>query len=146
MVHIFAGDRPSFDLKMLKILIQRGGRNQSEEKRPGMTLGRLANRLQTMLATKPGVFEYEIEAAAMHVIIKNGARQAAYPPIVASGLNSCTLHYSQNSRKTEENDVVLMLKMAGKSAARVAAVQIALHDIFDDRPSFPPRQIRFTRA
>lgn len=63
---------------------------------------------QAMLATKPGVFEYEIEAAAMHVIIKNGARQAAYPPIVASGLNSCTLHYSQNSRKTEENDVVLM--------------------------------------
>jgi len=63
---------------------------------------------QAMLATKTGVFEYEIEAAAMHVIIKNGARQAAFPPIVASGLNSCTLHYSQNSRKTEENDVVLM--------------------------------------
>jgi hypothetical protein len=43
MVHIFAGDRPSFDLKMLKILIQRGGRNQFEEKRTGMTPGRLAN-------------------------------------------------------------------------------------------------------
>lgn len=63
---------------------------------------------QAMLATKPGVYEYEIEGAAMGHIIKNGARQASFPPIVASGLNSCTLHYSRNLRKTEENDVVLM--------------------------------------
>jgi len=63
---------------------------------------------QSMLATKPGVFEYEIEAAAMNVIIKNGCRQASYPPIVASGRNACTLHYSKNSKKVEPNDVVLM--------------------------------------
>jgi Xaa-Pro aminopeptidase len=63
---------------------------------------------QAMLATKPGAYEYELEAAAMHVILKNGAKGAAYPPIVGSGPNSCIWHYSQNSRKIEEGDLVLM--------------------------------------
>jgi Xaa-Pro aminopeptidase len=63
---------------------------------------------QAMLATRPGVFEYEIEAAAMGVILKGGAKGAAYPPIVGSGPNSCVLHYSQSSRQTHAGEVVLM--------------------------------------
>lgn len=63
---------------------------------------------QAMLATAAGIYEYEIEAAAMHVILKNGAKGAAYPPIVGSGPNTCIWHYSQNSRKVEEGDLVLM--------------------------------------
>ncbi len=63
---------------------------------------------QAMLASKPGVFEYEIEAAAMHVILKNGAKGAAYPPIVGSGPNTCVLHYEKNSRRVEEGDLILM--------------------------------------
>jgi len=63
---------------------------------------------QAMLASRPGAFEYEIEAAAMHVILKGGARGAAYPPIVGSGPNSCTWHYERNSRKTEAGDLILM--------------------------------------
>jgi len=60
---------------------------------------------QAMLATKPGIFEYQIEAAAMHVILKNGAKGAAYPPIVGSGPNSCIWHYDENARKTESGDL-----------------------------------------
>ncbi|HMA53096.1 MAG TPA: Xaa-Pro peptidase family protein, partial [Acidobacteriota bacterium] len=63
---------------------------------------------QAMLATRPGVFEYEIEAAAMSIVLKGGARGAAYAPIVGSGPNSCILHYDQNSRRVEPGDVVLM--------------------------------------
>jgi Xaa-Pro aminopeptidase len=63
---------------------------------------------QAILATRPDVFEYQIEAAAMHVILKNGAKGAAYPPIVGSGPNSCIWHYSENSRKVGEGDLVLM--------------------------------------
>jgi Xaa-Pro aminopeptidase len=63
---------------------------------------------QAMLLSKPGVFEYEIEAAAMHVIIKGGAKSAAYPPIVGSGPNTCILHYEKNSRQVQEGDLVLM--------------------------------------
>ena len=63
---------------------------------------------QAMLATRPGVIEYEIEAAAMSVVLKGGARGAAYAPIVGSGPNSCILHYDRNSRRVEPGDVVLM--------------------------------------
>jgi len=63
---------------------------------------------QAMLATKPGVFEYEIEAAAMHVILKGGARGAAYPPIVGSGPNTCIQHYDRNDRQALAGELVLM--------------------------------------
>lgn len=63
---------------------------------------------QAMLATRPGVFEYEIEAAAMAVILKGGAKGAAYAPIVGSGPNSCIFHYEKNSRRVGEGEVVLM--------------------------------------
>jgi Xaa-Pro aminopeptidase len=63
---------------------------------------------QAMLTGKPGVFEYEIEAAAMSVILQNGARNFAYPSIVGSGPNSCVLHYEKNSRQVLDGDVILM--------------------------------------
>ena len=64
--------------------------------------------MQAMRATRPGVFEYEVEAAAMSVVLKGGAKGAAYAPIVGSGPNSCIWHYDQNSRRVEAADVVLM--------------------------------------
>ncbi|MGD8537556.1 MAG: aminopeptidase P N-terminal domain-containing protein [Candidatus Aminicenantes bacterium] len=63
---------------------------------------------QAMLKGKPGVYEYEIEATAMSVILKHGARRFAYPPIVGSGPNSCILHYAENSRMVEDGDIILM--------------------------------------
>ncbi len=77
-------------------VLRRNGRHSAEGVR------------QAMLATRPGVFEYEIEAAAMAVILKNGARGPAYAPIVGSGPNSCVWHYDQNSRRVEAGDLVLM--------------------------------------
>ncbi|MGB2907619.1 MAG: Xaa-Pro peptidase family protein [Candidatus Aminicenantaceae bacterium] len=58
--------------------------------------------------TRPGAYEYEIEAEAVHVILKRGARGTAYPPIVGSGPNSCIWHYDRNDRRIEEGDLVLM--------------------------------------
>ncbi len=63
---------------------------------------------QAMLAGRPGAYEYEIEAAAMAVVLKGGAGGAAYAPIVGSGPNSCILHYDQNSRQVRAGEVVLM--------------------------------------
>jgi Xaa-Pro aminopeptidase len=63
---------------------------------------------QAMLATKPGVYEYEIEAAAMYVILKNGAHGPAYAPIVGSGPNSCILHYQKSERQAKAGDLLLM--------------------------------------
>lgn len=63
---------------------------------------------QAMLATRPGAYEYELEAVAMYFILKNGARGFAYPPIIGSGPNSCIMHYNRNDRQMKAGDLVLM--------------------------------------
>ena len=63
---------------------------------------------QAMLASKPGGYEYEIEAAAVGTVMKYGAKGAAYAPIVGSGPNTCVWHYDENSRQVQDGDLVLM--------------------------------------
>jgi Xaa-Pro aminopeptidase len=57
---------------------------------------------------KPGVSEYEIEAEFIHEFIRNRSRGPAYQPIIASGLNACTLHYTENNKICKEGELVLM--------------------------------------
>lgn len=57
---------------------------------------------------KPGVMEYEIEAEYAHEFLRHGSRGFAYEPIVASGPNSCVLHYVVNDRACREGDVLLL--------------------------------------
>ena len=57
---------------------------------------------------RPGIWEYEIEAEILHAFISNRSRGPAYPPIIASGPNSCVLHYVQNDRQCCDGDLVLM--------------------------------------
>ncbi|MEA2043550.1 MAG: aminopeptidase P N-terminal domain-containing protein [Bacteroidota bacterium] len=57
---------------------------------------------------KPGVYEYEIEAEMTHEYIRNGANGHAYLPIVASGKDSCVLHYISNDKQCKDGDLVLM--------------------------------------
>ncbi len=61
---------------------------------------------ESMRGTRPGMYEYEIEAAARFVYTKRGARGDAFRPIVASGPNTMTLHYSANNRQMMDGDVV----------------------------------------
>ena len=61
-----------------------------------------------MNETKPGVYEYEIEALVDKEFRKAGGVGPAYGSIVASGNNATTLHYVQNTRKMEDGDLVLI--------------------------------------
>ncbi len=57
----------------------------------------------------PGMTEYELEAEIAYRFRKAGGHpHHAYPPIVASGANACTLHYNENARKIEDGDLVLI--------------------------------------
>ncbi|MFM2206994.1 MAG: hypothetical protein RL213_969 [Bacteroidota bacterium] len=58
--------------------------------------------------TKPGVYEYEIEAEIIHEFIRNRGNGHAYTPIIASGANACVLHYNDNNRVCKEGDVILL--------------------------------------
>lgn len=63
---------------------------------------------EAMKGTQPGMYEYELEAAARFIYTKRGARGDAFRPIVASGPNTIILHYSANNRKMLEGEVVYM--------------------------------------
>ena len=63
---------------------------------------------EAMKGTQPGMYEYEVEAAARYVYTKRGARGDAFRPIVASGPNTVILHYSANNRQMKDGEVVYM--------------------------------------
>ena len=57
---------------------------------------------------KPGVWEFEIEAEIYHEFLRNRSRGPAFETIVASGVDSCTLHYVKNDKQCRDGDLVLM--------------------------------------
>ena len=57
---------------------------------------------------KPGVYEYQAAAVMVETYMNEGCRRSAYAPIVGSGPNSTTLHYSRNSRRMDAGDLVVM--------------------------------------
>ena len=57
---------------------------------------------------KPGVWEYEIEAELAHEFLRKRSKGFAYTPIVASGKNTCVLHYIENNQQCQDGDVILL--------------------------------------
>jgi Xaa-Pro aminopeptidase len=57
---------------------------------------------------QPGVWEFEIEAEIYHEFLRNRSRGPAFESIVASGIDSCTLHYVKNDKQCQEGDLVLI--------------------------------------
>ncbi len=63
---------------------------------------------RAMRAARPGRREYEIEAELLHSFVAAGARQPAYPSIVAGGANACVLHYVENDGELRDGDLLLI--------------------------------------
>ncbi|MCF7794095.1 MAG: aminopeptidase P family protein [Candidatus Cloacimonetes bacterium] len=61
-----------------------------------------------MKNAKAGMMEYELEAELLFASKKAGFRHLGFHPIIASGVNAATLHYSQNNSKIGKNDLILM--------------------------------------
>jgi Xaa-Pro aminopeptidase len=65
--------------------------------------------LEAMRSTRPGVHEWELDAAARYVFLINGARLEGYRSITAAGTaNIWNMHYYRNSAELKSGDVVLM--------------------------------------
>lgn len=58
--------------------------------------------------TKPGVWEYEMEAEFLHEFVKNRSKGFAYTPIIAAGNNANVLHYIENNQQVQDGDLILM--------------------------------------
>jgi Xaa-Pro aminopeptidase len=57
---------------------------------------------------KPGVMEYEIEAEMIHEFIRLAATGHAFAPIIASGKDTCVLHYIKNNKMCQDGDLLLL--------------------------------------
>ncbi|MBK8739333.1 MAG: aminopeptidase P N-terminal domain-containing protein [Betaproteobacteria bacterium] len=64
--------------------------------------------IRAMERTRPGQFEYQVEAELLHEFVRFGAREQAYSAIVASGANACVLHYRENNRQMADGDLLLI--------------------------------------
>ena len=68
--------------------------------------GRTFRRLLGFI--RPGVWEYEIEAEIWREFLRRRSRGPAFQTIVASGIDTCTLHYVKNDKLCREGDLVLI--------------------------------------
>jgi len=62
---------------------------------------------RAMQITKPGMYEYEIEAEFRHEFQRNNG-SVSYNPIVGSGKNACVLHYNANDCQVADGELLLI--------------------------------------
>ena len=64
--------------------------------------------IEAMRYARPGLYEYQVQAAMEFVFRAGGSPRNGYPSIVASGPNACILHYSENDRLMQDGDLLLI--------------------------------------
>jgi Xaa-Pro aminopeptidase len=68
----------------------------------------IAGQRTMMKSVKPGVTERAIAGKMDAAWLEAGCERASYAPIVGSGINSTTLHYSENSATMQDGDVAVV--------------------------------------
>jgi Xaa-Pro aminopeptidase len=63
---------------------------------------------EAMRYARPGMHEYEVQAALEFVFRAGGSPRNGYPSIVASGPNACILHYVENTRRMNDGELLLI--------------------------------------
>ncbi len=110
-----------------------------------------------MLAARPGVPEYQVEAGLLHAIRMRGA-QPAFPPVVAAGGRSCILHHAAGEARLADGDIVLVdlgAEVGGYASdlcrsfpanGRYSPAQRELYDIVLEAQAAAIEQVRPGRA
>lgn len=68
----------------------------------------VAAQLAEMKAVRPGVTERKVAGVIIEKLMEEGCERVSYAPIVGSGKNSTTLHYSENSATMKAGDDVVI--------------------------------------
>jgi len=63
---------------------------------------------RVMKCTRPGKYEFEIQAEIDHEFTINRAGGHGYQPIIASGEHACTLHYTANNSLLADGQLLLL--------------------------------------
>lgn len=57
---------------------------------------------------QPGIAEFELEAELTHEFIRRRANGHAFAPVIASGINTCILHYHRNTATCRDGELLLL--------------------------------------
>ena len=133
-VFVSMGKRADFDADILRWVGEIRGRQRAGVDAPGefVHLGRLLHEMRVikskdevqlmrraarltaaahrraMRVAAPGKYEYQIQAELECEFRLQGSEWPAYPSIVAGGENACILHYTDNRRRLESGDLLLI--------------------------------------
>src|SRR5574343_636571 len=64
--------------------------------------------IRAMQASRPGLYEYQLDAELQYAFLQAGGHPPSYPAIVAGGANACVLHYTANNQPLRDGDLVLI--------------------------------------
>src|SRR3984885_9315414 len=78
-----------------------------ETMRTAVRITREAHEL-AMSRTRPGMYEYEVEALLLDTFRRHGSERPPYGSIGGAGPNACVLHYRRNDRRMEQGDLLLI--------------------------------------
>lgn len=122
----FTSDVPSRDIRFAKLLMERYPAHKYHRAQPilkkiAMIKSTFEVELiqeaiaitgkafaQVLEMVKPGVGEYEIEAEITQAFIGNRANGHAFEPVVASGADTCVLHYTKNNKICQDDELLLL--------------------------------------
>jgi len=68
----------------------------------------IAAQLVMIQSAKPGVTERTIAGKILAKLMEDGCERPSYAPIVGTGINSTTLHYSENSATLADGDIMVV--------------------------------------
>ncbi|MBR4311078.1 MAG: aminopeptidase P N-terminal domain-containing protein, partial [Akkermansia sp.] len=64
--------------------------------------------VEILSSVKPGMGEWEIEGLLSSAYIRRRARKFSFHPIIASGKDTCVLHYISNHKACEDGSLILL--------------------------------------
>jgi Xaa-Pro aminopeptidase len=64
--------------------------------------------MEAMRSTAPGIFEYQLDAAAKYIFYQHGSQGDGYPAIIGGGTNAYMGHYFRKTDALKDGDLVLM--------------------------------------
>ncbi len=67
-----------------------------------------AGFMELLPQVHPGMGEWEIEAALSAAYIRRRARKFSFLPIIASGADTCVLHYISNHKEVQDGELILL--------------------------------------
>ena len=102
---------PSLTIKVANRAVERlrGTKSAGEQAllRKAIDVTVMAHR-EAMQALEPGMNEFELQALIEYTFRRNGADRPSFATIVGSGPNGTTLHYNDDDRFIDRNDMVVM--------------------------------------